>query len=215
MVTLYACSPRGLSSHKFWDESEETVWPNVPSTPPPPPPEVVAPIEHDPCANFSFDRIIEEELRAKTDARILRVAEVAREHLLGELYAHLPHCEIDWSLDDEFGCRVVGMECYEESFEGTTDLRCHLQTAAHVKHDALLAWEWVESPSSSPQPSHSLHQSPTSIAPAPETDFVVVEVDGELEAERAIDASQSAVAAESGIPVLNATSKTTTKTMPV
>jgi hypothetical protein len=57
------------------------------------------------------------------------------------------------------------------------------------KHDALLAWEWVESPSSSPQPSHSLHQSPTSVASDPEMDLVVVEVDAELEAERSIDAS--------------------------
>ncbi|KAF5589813.1 sugar transport STP1 [Fusarium pseudocircinatum] len=137
--------------------------------PPSPPEEVVAPIEHDPCANFSY-----------------------------------------WSLDDELVCRVAGMECYGESFEGTTDLWYHLQTAAHVKHDALLAWEWVESPSSSStQPSHSLHQPPTSISPAPETDFVVVEVDEELEAEKAIDASQSAVAAEPGNPLLNAPSKTT------
>ncbi|KAM0077811.1 hypothetical protein ACKRZS_010151 [Fusarium odoratissimum] len=75
------------------------------------------------------------------------------------------------------------------------------------KHNAQLAREWVEPPSSSSssQPSPSLHQPPTPIAPAPETEFM--EVDGELEAERAPDASQSAVAAESGIPVLNASSK--------
>lgn len=34
-----------------------------------------------------------------------------------------------------------------------------------------------------------------------------MEIYGELEAERALDALQSAVAAESGIPVLNASSK--------
>ncbi|RKL09801.1 hypothetical protein BFJ68_g8939 [Fusarium oxysporum] len=202
MATLYTYSPRGLASHKFWDESEETVWPNVASIPLPPSPQVVAPVEQEPWANLPW-----EELRAKTDARVLKVAEAAREHLLGGLYEHLPHTELDWSLDDEEPrCRVVEMDCYGMSFGRAWALKRHLLRSPHTAHEVRLAEEWVEPPSSSsPQPSPSLHQPPTPIAPAPEMDFM--EVDGELEAERAMDASHSAVAAESGIPVLNASSK--------
>ncbi|QGI66005.1 hypothetical protein CEK26_009956 [Fusarium fujikuroi] len=186
MATLYTCSSRGLTSHKFWDESEETVWSVVASIPPPSPPQVVAPMEQEPCANFSY-------------VRVLKVVEAAREHLLGGLYGHLPHCELDWSLDDDKPrCRVVGMDCYGMSFTRPESLKRHL-LRAHTKHEAQLAREWVEAPSSSPQPSPSLHQPPTPIAPALEMDFV--EVGGELEAERALDTSQSAVAAESGIPI--------------
>ncbi|KAL9566723.1 hypothetical protein ACKAV7_009160 [Fusarium commune] len=170
MATLSTCNPRGLASYKFWDDSDEIVWPETASLPPPPP-QVVAPVEQEPWASKPW-----KELQARTDTKVKRAAEAAREHLLGGVYAHLPHSELDWSLDGVYTCRVVGLPCYGKS--GVRLMQAlikHLNNQTHLKHEAEIAVAWVEPPSSSSQPSPSLHQPPTPIAPAAETEFMEVD----------------------------------------
>ncbi|KAF4968809.1 hypothetical protein FSARC_3837 [Fusarium sarcochroum] len=198
MATPYVSTSIELAAWKQWDESMEMVWPAVAPVSRPPTPPAVARIEHE----EPWGMVPWRELQARTDAKVLRAAEAAREHLLGEIYQHLSHSEIDWSLEGQNVCRVVGMTCYGEEQGDLSSLEDHLRIQSHLDHEARLAAEFVAPVSCVPT---SIPQSPT---PATKMDQVgIMEVNEEIPAGRAIDTTHSATGQEHGIPLLNATKR--------
>ncbi|EWZ40480.1 uncharacterized protein FOBCDRAFT_275939 [Fusarium oxysporum Fo47] len=103
------------------------------------------------------------ELVASIEAKVQRAAVAARQHLLGPLYAHLSNVQVDWSLEGQSVCRVVGMKCHGKKMHKVYDLKRHLVNDEHRNYNAALAAAQAE-PASSP----SVPEPPTPVAPAPE-----------------------------------------------
>ncbi|KAF9773763.1 hypothetical protein IL306_008391 [Fusarium sp. DS 682] len=206
-----------LGEWKIVDESLGMDLPDVepdmyqPPTPAPPPPSPPA--------------LPMDELITSIEAKVERAAMAAREHLLGPTFAHLPNVQLDWTLEGQYVCRVVGMKCHGKDCKQRVRLRTHLHSKGHLvsyklsilqgfylvmdanlgqEHNAELAATQAEPASSS-----SVPEPPTPVATAAEMvlSVEVMDVDSEIPAERAIDTTHSATEEGDGKSRVNATKR--------
>ncbi|GKT98012.1 sugar transport protein stp1 [Fusarium langsethiae] len=144
-----------LEGWEGWDESLGLILPDtdpVMDQPSPDPPAPEAP---------ASEELTIPELKAEIDQKVRLAAETAREARWSHFYDHIPRTELDWTLEGRYVCRAVHLRCYGSDLRDGFNYGIHLRTAAHLRHEAELAAEWVE-------PSPSPTQPPTPEAPASE-----------------------------------------------
>ncbi|KAL7941464.1 hypothetical protein V8C42DRAFT_334641 [Trichoderma barbatum] len=77
-----------------------------------------------------------ETLQQLEDERLSNTSAVIRELLYGYMYAHLENEYIDWELDGNLVCRVVGSECYGHVYRDVKKMERHLKNPYHMAHNA-------------------------------------------------------------------------------
>ncbi|CAH0037667.1 unnamed protein product [Clonostachys rhizophaga] len=76
---------------------------------------------------------------------------LARLSLRGDLYSHLPHSTVNWSIGGKHICRVEECPKYGVSFRILDGLKKHLNTQMHKELDRTLASRFI-TPPPEPQP---------------------------------------------------------------
>ncbi|EGR46250.1 uncharacterized protein TRIREDRAFT_110224 [Trichoderma reesei QM6a] len=117
----------------------DNVWPDDVQPPSPSPSPSPSLSSAPPSSATSTESIPWEDLQAFEDEALALNTAVLRQTLYGHLYAHLPNEQIDWDLEGENVCRVIGARCYGIILALRGLLIVHLGNHYHLDRNASLA----------------------------------------------------------------------------
>ncbi|VUC20429.1 unnamed protein product [Clonostachys rosea] len=128
-------------------DAPDAQWPDVE----PPPEFFQVPVRKEQEGLKEEEEVNLDDIWAAAAVDFEQAERLARLSLRGDLYSHLPHSTVNWSIGGEHVCRVEECPKYGVGYSGISKLKHHLKSQGHKELDRTLASRFI-TPPPEPQP---------------------------------------------------------------